>query len=371
MTDLEQAYNLSNSINLIGTPRKELESYFTSIGESPFRARQIMRWVYQEGIFEFEKMTDLSLVLRERLKQNVDLSVPKIVYEQSSLDGTRKWLLRLVDGNCIEAVFIPEDKRGTLCISSQVGCVLNCSFCSTARQGFNRNLTRSEIVSQLLLTRQVLRDDLKTDRPITNIVFMGMGEPLANFDAVVDAANVMMDDLAFGLGKRRVTISTAGIVPAILRLSEQIDVSLAVSLHAPTNDLRDRLVPLNKKYPLEQLIPACHRFAESMQRKFHITFEYVMLDGVNDQPQNAHQLLKLLKGLPAKVNLIPFNPFPEASWRTSSPMAIQTFQEILMSKGLHVMVRKTRGSDIDAACGQLAGKIMDRTRRSKRIHPSL
>jgi 23S rRNA (adenine2503-C2)-methyltransferase len=289
-----------------------------------------------------------------------------------SKDGTRKWLLQLPDGNHIEAVFIPEDDRGTLCVSSQVGCALDCSFCSTGRQGFNRNLTTAEIISQVWLAAQLLEgekleDEKKPGRKITNVVMMGMGEPLLNFDNVVRAVRIMMDDFAYGLSKRRVTVSTAGVIPAMDRLGDTLDMRLAVSLHATNDELRNELVPVNKKYPLKELISACHRFIEKQNARSRITFEYVMLDGINDKPEHARELIKLLKDIPTLMNLIPFNPFEGSGYKTSSRNAIMRFSEILHKAGMTTVVRKTRGDDIDAACGQLAGKIEDKSRRHRRF----
>ena len=351
------------TINLLGLNRLALENFFLELGEAGFRARQLMKWLHQRGIADWSQMTDLSAILRAKLKDVAEIRAPEIALERSSADGTKKWLLRLEDGNCIETVYIPEVGRGTLCVSSQVGCALDCTFCSTARQGFNRNLTAAEIVGQLWIARSRLQSGAGRNRSISNIVFMGMGEPLLNFEAVVSAVDIMMDDLAYGLGKRRVTLSTSGVVPALDRLKDRLDVSLAISLHAPTNELRNQLVPLNKKYPLELILPACRRFLESKSRKMSITFEYVMLKGINDRPEHARQLVSLLGELPAKMNLIPFNSFPETTFVRSDPAAIDQFREILIRGGLHAITRKTRGEDIGAACGQLAGRIQDRSHR--------
>ena len=354
-------------INLLGLSRPRLEAFFLGLGEPAFRARQLLKWLHQRGEADFERMTDLSRSLRSRLAQACEVRAPEIALEQTSADGTRKRLLRLDDGNCIETVFIPEEGRGTLCVSSQVGCALDCTFCSTARQGFNRNLTAAEIVGQLWLARSRLQATQARARVITNVVFMGMGEPLLNYDAVLDAMSLMLDDLAYGLGKRRVTLSTSGVVPAMDRLKDALDVSLAVSLHAPDNALRDQLVPLNRKYPLEVLLPACKRFVSDKSRKLSVTFEYVMLKDVNDHPDQARQLVRLLRGIPSKINLIPVNPFPRTRYQRSEPEAIDRFRKILIAGGLHTITRKTRGDDIDAACGQLAGKVADRSRRALRF----
>jgi len=299
------------------------------------------------------------------LKDVAEIRAPELVMDQHSQDGTRKWLLRLDSGNCIETVFIPEDGRGTLCVSSQVGCALDCSFCSTAQQGFNRNLSVAEIIGQVWTANRALGRDPKGERIITNVVMMGMGEPLLNFDNVVKAMDLMLDDLGYGLSKRRVTLSTAGVIPALERLKAVSAVSLAVSLHAPNDALRNELVPLNKKYPIKELLEACKHYVAGDARR-RVTFEYVMLDGVNDSPELAHQLVRLLQDVPAKVNLIPFNPFPNTRYQRSSAAAIERFRNILMAAGLVTVTRKTRGDDIDAACGQLAGKVLDRTRRTQR-----
>ncbi len=361
----------SGKINLLDLDRKGLEAFFTRLGEKAFRASQLMQWIHQRGVTDFDKMTNLSKVMRERLKASAVVHIPETVVEQDAKDGTRKWLLRLDSGNSIEMVYIPEDDRGTLCISSQVGCALACSFCSTAQQGFNRNLTTAEIIGQLFLAKKTLEEDMSdtSRRVVTNVVMMGMGEPLLNFDNVVKAMNLMMDDFGYGLSKRRVTLSTAGVVPAIDRLKEECDVALAVSLHATTDALRDELVPINKKYPIKELMAACRRYLDRDGRR-KITFEYVMLKGVNDQPEHARQLIKLMKGVPGKVNLIPFNPFPGSEYLCSSRNAIFRFRDLLQQGGVITMTRKTRGEDIDAACGQLAGKVKDKTKRTQhRIIP--
>ena len=347
-------------INLLDLDLNGLQAFFTSIGEKPFRATQIMKWIHQQGIVDFDAMTNLSKALRLRLKEVACITTPQVETMQTSQDGTRKWLLKLDSGNSIETVFIPEDDRGTLCISSQVGCALDCSFCATAQQGFNRNLTVAEIIGQLWLAEHTLRSQMEKDqRVISNVVMMGMGEPLTNFNNVVQAMSLMMNDFGYGLSRRRVTLSTAGVVPALLRLKEQSPVSLAISLHAANDSLRDQLVPINKKYPLNQLIAACREYVEDDNRR-HITFEYVMLKDINDNPNHARDLIKLLKGIPAKINLIPFNPFPQSHYQRSTPEAIERFRDILIKAGLVTITRKTRGDDIDAACGQLAGKVINR-----------
>ncbi len=359
----------ADAVNLLGLDLPGLKAFFAGIGEKPFRAGQIMQWIHHYGVSDFDAMTNISKDLRARLKETSVIAVPEIVLDRVAEDGTRKWLLRLADGNCIESVFIPEDYRGTLCVSSQVGCVLNCSFCSTARQGYNRNLTSAEIIAQVWVTNRALNRDPKGERIITNVVMMGMGEPLLNFDNVLPAMQIMLDDMAYGLSKRRVTLSTAGVVPMLDRLREACPVSLAVSLHAPNDALRDQLVPLNKKYPIAELLAACRRYVAGDNRR-RVTFEYVMLAGVNDTPAHARELARLLQDVPSKVNLIPFNPFPDSGYQRSEREVIDRFRDILMRANLTTMTRKTRGDDIDAACGQLAGKVMDRTRRSLKRAPA-
>lgn len=350
--------------NILSLNRERLEQYFLDMGEKRFRASQVMKWVYQSGVVDFSAMSNISKALREQLAENACVEAPGIKTRQLSTDGTCKWLMSLADGNAVETVFIPENDRGTLCVSSQVGCSLHCSFCSTARQGFNRNLAVDEIIGQVWRAVQELAEITAGSARITNIVMMGMGEPLANFDSVVEAMDLMMDDLAFGLARKRVTLSTAGMVPVMGKLRERSHVSLAVSLHAANDELRNELVPLNKKYPLGELIPACRDYVAGSKQK--VTFEYVMLAGVNDSPADARQLARLLAGVPSKVNLIPFNPFPGAGYQCPERRDIDRFREILMKSGLITVTRKTRGDDIDAACGQLRGSVMDRTRRSAR-----
>ncbi len=356
----------TGKINLLNFDRHALEAFFVARGEKAFRASQVLQWIYQRGCDDISQMSNLAKSLRGWLGEQGEIRLPAIEREQRSRDGTVKWLLRLDDGNGIETVFIPEEDRGTLCISSQVGCSLNCSFCSTARQGYNRNLSTGEIVAQLWIAQRTLRAYGYGDRPITNIVLMGMGEPLLNFDNVVGAIGLMLDDFAFGLSKRRVTLSTAGVVPEIDHLREVCDVSLAVSLHAPNDALRDQLVPINRKYPLRELIAACKRYVDRQPRR-RITFEYVMLAGINDGVEHARELVRLLKGVPSKLNLIPFNPFPGSGYDTSAADAIDRFRDIAMAADIMTVTRKTRGDDIDAACGQLAGSVFDRTRRSQRF----
>ncbi len=368
---------VTQAINLLGLDRAGLEDFFASIDEKKFRATQVLKWMHQMGVTDFQKMNNLSKDLRTRLSETACVQNIEVAEDMLSKDGTRKWLLKLPDGNHIEAVFIPEDDRGTLCVSSQVGCALDCSFCSTGRQGFNRNLTTSEIISQVWLAAQLLEDEKLEDeridnkkppgRKITNVVMMGMGEPLLNFDNVVRAVRIMMDDFAYGLSKRRVTVSTAGVIPAMDRLGDTLDMRLAVSLHATNDELRNELVPVNKKYPLKELMAACRRFIEKQNARSRITFEYVMLDGINDKPEHARELIKLLKDIPTLMNLIPFNSFEGSGYRTSSRNAVMRFSEILHKAGMTTVIRKTRGDDIDAACGQLAGKIEDKSRRHRRF----
>ena len=358
--------DVQDKVDLLGMDRPALEAFFAELGEKPFRAVQVMKWIHQRGLSDFDAMTDLSKALREKLARIARIRTPRIVTEQKSADGTIKWLLEVDQHNFVETVYIPEKDRGTLCISSQVGCALDCSFCATGKQGFNRNLENWEIISQMWVATKALDADPKRNRKITNVVFMGMGEPLLNVTHVFPVANILMDDNAYGLSKRRVTISTAGVVPAIDKMSTELDACLAVSLHAPNNPLRDELVPINQKYPLEVLMPALHRYVEASSHKKHIVIEYVMIDGVNDRLEHAEQLLALLKGLPCKVNLIPFNPFPGSAYRRSSNNQIHRFQRVLLEAGQNCTIRKTRGDDIDAACGQLAGKVKDRTGRQKK-----
>ena len=350
---------VKQKINLMDLDRKGLESFIESLGHKAFNGRNILKWIHRHGITDFNAMTDVSKKLREQLIQTCEINIPEVIFEQPALDGTTKWILELSDGQRIETVFIPEGDRATLCVSSQVGCALNCSFCSTAQQGFNRNLTVAEIIGQ------VWRVTHEMKQPLSNVVMMGMGEPLANFDAVVTAMNLMQDDLAYMLSRHRVTLSTSGIVPALEKLKEVTNVSLAVSLHAPNNELRDKLVPVNEKYPLETLIPACKSYLRGEKRR-KVTWEYVMLDGVNDTDKHAKALIRLLEGVPSKINLIPFNPFPGTDYKTSPRERIDRFREKLVRSGLVVITRKTRGEDIDAACGQLVGKVKDKSRRQLR-----
>lgn len=355
---------IATKINLLDLDESGLQEFFTSIGEQPWRAQQILKWVYHHQLTDFSQMTNLGISLRQKLAEIAEIRAPEIIKQQISTDGTVKWLLGLPGGNAVETVYIPEPTRGTLCVSSQVGCILNCSFCSTGAQGFSRNLTTAEIIGQVWLAAKALGHERNGTRKITNVVMMGMGEPLLNFDAVIPAMRLMRDDLGFGLAARRVTLSTAGLVPGIYKLKESIDVALAVSLHSPVDELRTELVPLNKKYPIAVLMQACRDYV-SEKHKRSITFEYTLMDGVNDHPELAHQLVKLLRTVPSKLNLIPFNPFPGTVYQCSTPDKIRKFQKIVMAGGLIATVRKTRGDDIDAACGQLVGKVRDRTRRNK------
>ena len=391
------------TINLLGLDQEALRGFCAGLGEKPYRARQLLRWIHHAGVDDFSAMTDMSRPLRERLARSAAIAAPRVLRDTTAADGTRKWLLDVGTGNAIETVFIPETSRGTLCISSQAGCALACTFCSTGHQGFNRNLTVEEIIGQLWLASRALRSraahtgEVRTaqsavralrshdvhageertaqsavaclgrgvseERPISNVVMMGMGEPLANFDNVVSAMRLMLDDSAYGLSRRRVTLSTAGLVPGIDRLGEACPVALAVSLHAPNDALRDELVPINRKYPIRQLLAACLRYLSKAPREF-VTFEYVMLSGVNDSVGQARELAARVSEVPCKINLIPFNPFAGVEYVRSSPEAIARFRDVLMRAGLVATVRKTRGDDIAAACGQLAGRVQDRTRRA-------
>lgn len=378
----------SSTVNLLDFDAQGLVAYCESLGEKPFRAKQLQRWIHQYNAADFDGMTDLAKSLREKLKGRASIGMPDIISDNVSTDGTRKWLVDVGNGNAVETVFIPEETRGTLCVSSQAGCAVNCRFCSTGKQGFSRNLTTAEIIGQLRMAEFALRASLlgeaggratggegKGERVVTNVVMMGMGEPLLNYDAVVPAMRLMLDDNAYGLSRRRVTLSTSGVVPMMDRLGADLPVALAVSLHAPNDALRDELVPLNRKYPLRELMAACQRYLKVAPRDF-ITFEYCMLDGVNDTEEHARQLLAVTRDVPCKFNLIPFNPFPESGLLRSKSDQIKRFAQILMDAGVVTTVRKTRGDDIDAACGQLAGEVKDRTRLAERsarkvidVHP--
>jgi 23S rRNA (adenine2503-C2)-methyltransferase len=358
--------------NLLDLDPTQLIAYCGELGEKPFRAKQLQRWIHQFGASNFDDMTDLAKSLREKLAGRAFVSSPAVISDHTSTDGTRKWLLDVGQGNAVETVFIPEENRGTLCISTQAGCAVNCRFCSTGKQGFNRNLSVGEIIGQLWMAEFELRKSKgiepgpKGERQITNVVMMGMGEPLLNFEPTVTALKLMLDDNAYGLSRRRVTLSTSGVVPMIDKLSQECAVALAVSLHASNDTLRDGLVPLNKKHPLRELMAACNRYLEFAPRDF-VTFEYCMLDGVNDTDQHARELVELVKNVSCKFNLIPFNPFPESGLKRSGNMRIKMFAQILLDAGIVTTVRKTRGDDIDAACGQLAGEVQDRTRVQERM----
>jgi 23S rRNA (adenine2503-C2)-methyltransferase len=356
----------SDRVNLLGLPRAQLETFVaTRLGAKPFRARQLMKWIYRRGAADFSTMSDLAQEFRAQLGEIAEITVPQIVTEQVSKDGTRKWMLRMDEVQGIETVYIPEPDRGTLCISSQVGCAMDCTFCATAQQGFNRNLSAAEIVGQVWLAQRELAQSSGDDvgegrRKITNIVFMGMGEPLANYRNVVPAMSIFLDDLGYDLSRRRVTLSTSGLVPQIYKLAEECNVALAVSLHAPNDELRNELVPINRKHPIAELLTACWHYIDQQNGR-SITFEYVMLDGVNDKPEHARQLARLMQGHPAKLNLIPFNVFPGTQYRRSAAATILKFRDILNDHGVIATTRRTRGDDIEAACGQLAGRVTDRT----------
>lgn len=350
------------SVNLLDFDAEGLTAWFAQQGEKPFRAKQVLRWIHQAGEGDFHRMTDIAKSLREKLLVTAAVSPAPTISDRLSDDGTRKFLFDVGNGNAVETVFIPEADRGTLCVSSQAGCALECAFCSTGRQGFNRNLTTAEIIGQLWQANRLLGKDPKGERIISNVVMMGMGEPLTNFDNLIPALRLMLDDHAYGLSRRRVTVSTSGIVPALDRLAETCPVALAVSLHAPNDALRDQLVPINRKYPLAELMAACRRYLRHAPRDF-VTFEYVMLDGVNDRETDARELLQLVRDVPCKFNLIPFNPFPNSGFKRSPREQVRRFAEILIEAGIVTTTRKTRGDDIDAACGQLAGQVRDRSRR--------
>jgi len=360
-----------NKINILGFNRDQMGQLFAELGEKSFRATQVLQWIHQQGVTDFDLMTNLSKTLRQKLANHAVIQPPVEMLAQTAQDGTRKWLLKVDETNGVETVYIPEDDRATLCISSQIGCTLNCRFCATAQQGFNRNLQTAEIIGQLWIAEHGLRKqgligDGPSGRVISNVVMMGMGEPLLNFDNVINALSLMMDDYGYGLSWRRVTISTAGIVPMIDRLREVCPVNLAVSLHAPDDELRNQLMPLNKKYPITELLSACTRYVGHDSRR-KVTFEYVLLKGVNDTPKHAKTLVRLLEKVPAKVNLIPFNPFEQSGYERSLPQTVENFKTILINSGLITMTRKTRGDDIAAACGQLAGQVQDKSRRTLKL----
>ncbi|MBD1390801.1 bifunctional tRNA (adenosine(37)-C2)-methyltransferase TrmG/ribosomal RNA large subunit methyltransferase RlmN [Neiella sp. HB171785] len=357
---------MAEKINLLDLSRQQMREFFVEMGEKPFRADQVMKWIYHFGYDDFEQMTNINKVLRQKLIERAEIKAPEVATEQRSSDGTIKWALTVAGGQEVETVYIPEEGRATLCVSSQVGCALECTFCSTAQQGFNRNLSVAEIIGQVWRAAKIIGPAaLNDDRPITNVVMMGMGEPLLNVKNVVPAMDLMMDDFGFGLSKRRVTLSTSGVVPALDKLADQIDVALAISLHAPNDELRDEIVPINKKYNIDTFLASVRNYlSKSNANQGKVTVEYVMLDHVNDSMEQAHELAKVMKNTPCKINLIPWNPFPQAPYGRSSNSRIDRFAKVLMEHGFTVIVRKTRGDDIDAACGQLAGDVVDRTKRT-------
>ena len=357
----------TQKINLLGLSPAKMEAFFADMGEKKFRAQQMLKWIHQFGQPDFHSMTNMSKELRQRISDVAEIRLPEVVYEDFSKDGTRKWVMRVDGGSAIETVYIPEKDRGTLCVSSQIGCSLDCSFCSTGKQGFNRDLSVAEIIGQVYVAAMSFHDPgERRERKITNVVMMGMGEPLLNFDNVVDAMQLMMDDNAYGLSKRRVTLSTSGVVPMLDKLGDVTDVSLAVSLHAPNDELRNQLVPLNKKYPLKELLAATNRYLDKLADRRKATIEYTLMEGVNDEMEHAEQLAKLLRNTPCKINLIPFNPFPNSGYKRPSNNRVYRFRDYLLSQNYIVTIRSTRGDDIDAACGQLVGRVQDRTRRSER-----
>lgn len=360
-------------INLLGLSASRLSEFFEEIGEKKFRATQIIKWIHQEGECDFQKMTNLSKDLRNKLHEIAEIKLPEVVSCQESVDGTCKWLIRVDGGSCIEMVYIPERERGTLCVSSQIGCALDCSFCATGKQGFNRDLTSAEIIGQLWIAADSFDQfSPKAKRRVSNVVMMGMGEPLMNFDNVVDAMSIMLEDNAYGLSKRRVTLSTSGVVPELDKLGDVSDVSLAISLHAPNDELRNELVPINRKYPLATFIQSAKNYIEKMpDNRRKVTVEYTLMDQVNDRSIHARELAVLLKDLPCKINLIPFNPFAGSGYKTVTNTALNRFRDILMAEGYTVTVRTTRGDDIAAACGQLAGEVNERTKRQERYKKKL
>ena len=353
--------------NLLGMSLEELEAFFISIKEKPFRSKQVFQWIHQKGESDFHKMTNLSKDLQSKLSELCMIKAPEILYEKDSVDGTRKWVLSVGDGDLVEMVLIPEGRRATLCVSSQVGCAVDCSFCATGKQGFSRNLSTSEIIGQLWVAENSFGyPRIHSDKKVTNIVMMGMGEPLLNFEAVTSAMKLMMHDKAYGLSKRKVTLSTSGLVPLIDKLSEVTDAALTISLHAPNDRLRNELVPINKKYPIDELLESVKRYVSKCGDKRKTTIEYILINQVNDSLENAEELSNLLRTLPCKINLIPFNPFPGSSYKRPSSMRVQTFKKKLQKEGYITTIRTTRGEDIMAACGQLVGKVNDRTRRKER-----
>ncbi|WP_419813372.1 23S rRNA (adenine(2503)-C(2))-methyltransferase RlmN [Bacterioplanoides sp.] len=355
----------AEKINLLGLSPTKMEAFFADLGEKKFRAQQMLKWIHQYGEADFGKMTNMSKGLRAKLAEVSEIKLPEVTYDQTSKDGTRKWVMKMEGGSSVETVYIPEKERGTLCVSSQIGCSLDCSFCSTGKQGFNRDLSAAEIIGQVYVAAMAFHEPgERRERKITNVVMMGMGEPLLNFDNVVDAMALMMEDNAYGLSKRRVTLSTSGVVPQIDRLGEITDVSLAISLHAPNDELRNQLVPLNKKYPIKELIASVNRYLDKLPDRRKATIEYTLIDGVNDEIEHAQQLAELMKQVPCKINLIPFNPFPNSGYKRPSNNRTYRFRDHLINAGHIVTIRSTRGDDIDAACGQLVGRVEDRTRRS-------
>lgn len=356
----------SARLNFLGFTRSQWEALLIELGEKPYRAPQIMKWIHHRYVDDFADMSDISAKLRQQLAAMGDIREPEVITERISQDGTRKWLVRAASGSAVEMVFIPEDNRGTLCVSSQVGCALDCSFCSTGKQGFNSDLSAAEIIGQVRIARKALEAAYPDrSRAVTNVVLMGMGEPLLNFDNVIAAVELMMNDLAYGISKRKVTISTSGVVPAIYKLVGTTDASLAISLHAPNDELRSQLVPINRKYPIAELLQACRVYAATLGEKRTVTIEYTLMDGVNEQPEHAEELAVLLEGFPCKINLIPFNPFPGSGYKRPSQVAVRAFQDRLIRAGFGVTVRTTRGQDIQAACGQLVGEVEDKTRRQE------
>ncbi len=357
--------NELKKVNLLGLSPEKMKDFFIGMGEKPFRAQQLLKWIHQVGLENFDDMSNVSKVMREKLKEVACVEYPEIIYHKVSKDGTQKWLMKIPGGSSIETVYIPEGDRGTLCVSSQIGCALDCSFCSTGKQGFNRDLSAAEIIGQVYVAAKSFdKPGEKRERKITNVVMMGMGEPLLNFDNVVDSMALMMDDFCYGLSKRRVTLSTSGVVPNLYKLAEVSDVSLAISLHAPKDELRNVLVPINKKYPIKELMAACDHYMSSLPDRRKLTIEYTLIDQVNDSLEQAEDLAVLLKNTPCKINLIPFNPFPASGYKRPSNNRIHKFRDCLHNAGFIVTIRTTRGDDIDAACGQLVGEVEDRTRRS-------
>jgi len=355
-------------VNLMGMTLAELETFFLDMGEKKYRAQQVVKWIHQRGVDEIDQMSDISKVTREKLKQVATIRTPEVTYQKYSKDGTRKWIIKTPGGSSIEAVYIPEDGRGTLCVSSQIGCALDCSFCSTGKQGFNGDLTAAEIIGQVWLAAKSFDvPGQKRERRVTNVVMMGMGEPLLNFDNVISAMNLMMEDNAYGISKRRVTLSTSGVVPGIEKMAGLTDVCLALSLHAPNDTLRSQLVPLNKKYNIQAVLDACTTYMDSLGDIRVVTVEYTLMNGINDEVEHAHELAQVLKNLPCKINLIPFNPYPNSGYERPSNNRQHKFREILQQAGYNVTIRKTRGDDIDAACGQLVGQVADMTRRSEKF----